>query len=178
MRHYLWATAGSAPWFSARLPRSASSSTKRRCGAAGPTIPAGTVAPAGPGGVKLPLVLIPPGMFLMGSSEEEQTRFLEHAKAANDKNAVDRIPNEGPQHLVRISRPFYLGKHEMTQAQWESVMGNHPSEFKDPANPVDRVSFDEIQTLLKKLNTFGRAMAGNAELAASDAEVTAAEAAG
>jgi len=105
-----------------------------------------------PGGVKLTMVLIPPGEFLMGSTAEEQARFLEEAKAANDKWVVDRVPSEGPQHRVRISRPFYLGKYEVTQAQWQAVMGNNPSAFNDPMKPVEKVSWDDIQPFLAKLN--------------------------
>ena len=46
-----------------------------------------------PGGVKLTMVLIPPGDFLMGATAEEQAKFLEKAKAANDTWYIDRIPS-------------------------------------------------------------------------------------
>ncbi len=106
-----------------------------------------------PGGGKLTMVLIPPGEFIMGSTAEEQTTFLEDAKAGNDTWAVERIPSEGPRHVARITKPFYLGKYEVTQAQWQSVMGNNPSEFKDNAtHPVEQVSWDDIQPFLAKLN--------------------------
>ena len=96
-------------------------------------------------------VLIPPGEFLMGSSEEEQTRFREEAITVRfDEHRWMRwIPAEGPQHRVQISQPFYLGKHEVTQAQWEAVMGHNPSSFKAPANPVENVSWHDIQIFLK-----------------------------
>src|SRR5262249_5321565 len=64
-------------------------------------------------GVMLELVLIPPGKYYMGSPEEEK----------------GRLPNEGPQHTANLSRPFYLGKYEVTQEQWEQVMGNNTSWF-------------------------------------------------
>lgn len=99
------------------------------------------------------MVLIPPGEFIMGSTSEEQTRFLKEARDANDQWALDRIPSEGPQHRVRISRPFYLGKYEVTQSQWQAVMGNNPSKFADaPTQPVEQVSWDDVQPLLEKLN--------------------------
>ncbi len=72
-------------------------------------------------GVKLEMVLIPAGEFLMG-------------------------------HRVRITKPFYLGKYEVTQEQWQAVMGNNPSYFKGPKNPVEQVSWDDCQQLLKRLN--------------------------
>jgi formylglycine-generating enzyme required for sulfatase activity len=53
------------------------------------------------------LIEIPPGKFLMGSPEDEVERF--------DKN--------GPQHLVRITYAFKMGKTEVTQKQWREVMG-------------------------------------------------------
>ena len=106
-----------------------------------------------PGGEKMAFILIPPGEFLMGSTEDEQARFLKGAKAANDSHAINRIPREGPQHRVRITRPFYLGKYAVTQAQWQAVMGNKPSAFGDnPSHPVGNVSWDDIQPMLAKLN--------------------------
>jgi formylglycine-generating enzyme required for sulfatase activity/WD40 repeat protein len=122
------------------------------------------------GGVKLAMVLIPPGEFLMGSTEEEQARFLEEAKAAEDEWAVDRMPTEGPQHRVRITRPFFLGKYEVTQAQWEAVMGSNPSHFTDSAShPVENVSWDDVQQFLAKVNAAGtrRVPSATGDLASS-----------
>ena len=73
-------------------------------------------------GVKLTMVLIPPGEFLMGSTDEERARFLEEAKAASDQWAIDRIPSEGPQHRVRISQPFALSRHEVTRGQFRQFV--------------------------------------------------------
>jgi formylglycine-generating enzyme required for sulfatase activity len=78
--------------------------------------------------------LIPAGEFQMGSA-----------------NGSD---DERPVHTVRISKPFYLGSHEVTQGQWETVMGNNPSRFKGDANrPVETVSWEEVQKFIDKLNT-------------------------
>jgi formylglycine-generating enzyme required for sulfatase activity len=77
--------------------------------------------------------LIPAGEFQMGS-----------ANGAND---------ERPVRTVRISKPFYLGIYEVTQGQWEAVMGNNPSQFKgDASRPVERVSWEEVQQFIDKLN--------------------------
>ena len=95
-------------------------------------------------GVKLEMVLIPAGEFLMGSPD-------------SDKDAQSW---EKPQHRVRITKPFYLGKYLVTQEQWEAVMGNNPSQFKGPKNPVEQVSWDDCQKFLGKLNAKSAARAG------------------
>ena len=105
-----------------------------------------------PGEVKMEFVLIPAGEFLMGSPDAVRQAALGRAKAANNKLAVARISSEGPQHRVKISKRFYLGKYEVTQAQWATVMGNNPSKFKYPTNPVEQVSWDDIQPFLAELN--------------------------
>jgi len=84
------------------------------------------------GGVKLMLILIPPGEFTMGS---------------NDGNS-----DEKPVRRVRITKGFWMGKFEVTQAQWEQVLGSNPSQFKGLRNPVDNVSWNDCQKFLKKLN--------------------------
>jgi formylglycine-generating enzyme required for sulfatase activity len=48
--------------------------------------------------------------------------------------------DEKPAHRVRITRGFEMGKYEVTQAQWEAVMGNHNSDFKGPDRPVEQES--------------------------------------
>ncbi|MEQ8847465.1 formylglycine-generating enzyme family protein [Botrimarina sp.] len=86
------------------------------------------------------LVLIPAGEFRMGSSPAEPSRD----------------PDEGPRHPVRLSKSFYLGKHEVTQALWTAVMGSNPAEFDRgphaPQRPVECVSWDDCQTLIARLN--------------------------
>ena len=73
------------------------------------------------------LVLIPPGEFTMGSPKE---LIEEELKAhGDDKGYKERLPGEGPQHRVRITKPFYLGTYLVTQAEYQRVMGVNPSEF-------------------------------------------------
>jgi len=99
-------------------------------------------------GVKLEMVLIPAGEFLMGSPDSDK----------------DADANEKPQHRVRITKPFYLGKYLVTQEQWESVMGSNPSQFKGPKNPVENVSWEDCQTFLGKLNAKSAAGVGKFQL--------------
>jgi hypothetical protein len=81
---------------------------------------------------------IPPGVFWMGSPEDEE----------------GRISYEGPRHLVSIDSGFWMFDTPCTQALWESVMGENPSHFKGPAalpqegakRPVETVSWEQCQT--------------------------------
>ena len=72
-------------------------------------------------------VLIPPGEFMMGSTPEEIEAALVVAK--EDKPWQEHIKSEAPQHKVILTEPLYLGVHEVTQAQYENVMGQSPSLF-------------------------------------------------
>jgi len=54
--------------------------------------------------------------------------------------------------VVTISKPFYLGKYEVTQAQWEAVMGQNPSRNKDITKPVETVSWADVRVFIQKSN--------------------------
>ena len=113
--------------------------------------------------IGMKLVLIPPGEFTMGSPKE---LIEEELKAhAGDQWWVDRLPGEGPQHRVRITRPFYLGTYLVTQQEYQRVMGTNPSEFsatgkgkekvagKDTKRfPVDSVSWNDALEFCRKLS--------------------------
>ncbi len=63
--------------------------------------------------------------------------------------------NEKPVHSVTVSS-FWMSQYEITQRQWESVMGSNPSHFKDcPDCPVEQVSWDDVKIFLEKLNSLG-----------------------
>ena len=87
----------------------------------------------------LDMVRIPAGTFLMGSPPDERGRD-------NTKGS------ELSQCRVTIERVFYLGKYEVTQAQWQAVMGGNPPYFKGSDLPVEHVSWNDIQEFIKKLN--------------------------
>jgi len=99
------------------------------------------------GTVKMQFVRIPAGSFYMGSPSSERGR--------NDY--------EGPVHDVRITKPFYMGKYEVTQAQWKAVMGTTLSQQQEkarsfwllkgegPEHPMYYVSWEEAVEFCKKL---------------------------
>ena len=98
-------------------------------------------------------VLIPPGEFDMGSTEEEVAKLLEQAKATNQPDwYIDFLPFEAPKHRVRITKPIYLGQCEVTSAEYELVVGSNPSQFKDdPTRPVEMVNWFEARGFCRKL---------------------------
>ena len=86
------------------------------------------------------MLLVPPGTFMMGCSPSNQYG------CGGDENPV---------HEVTLTQAFYLGRYEVTQAQWTAVMGSNPSSFQGPSSqvpaeqvpnrPVERVSWNMIQ---------------------------------
>lgn len=94
------------------------------------------------------MVELPPGSFAMGSNSGES--------------------NEKPLHNVTISKPFAIGKTEVTQEQWYAVMRDRPSYFSgcDDTCPVEQVSWNDVQAFIKKLN----AMTGKKYRLPSEAE--------
>jgi serine/threonine protein kinase/formylglycine-generating enzyme required for sulfatase activity len=88
--------------------------------------------------IGMKLVLIPPGEFAMGEG--------------------------GDAHRVTITKPFYLGKYEVTQQEWERVMVNTPSHFKGLKNPVESVSWEDCQIFLKRLGEKCGAVEGSYRL--------------
>ena len=90
------------------------------------------------GGVKWEGVLIPAGTFVMGSPAGE-------AKT-EEQSAMEK------QHKVTITRPFYLGKFELTQAQYQKVMSDNPSGTKADDLPVHNVSWQNAHDFCEKLS--------------------------
>lgn len=86
--------------------------------------------------IGMEFVLIPSGSFMMGANP----------------NFENSDSDEVPQHEVTISKPFYLGTYEVTQAQWFEIMGANPSSFKDRNRPVEQVSWSRAQEFIRLLN--------------------------
>jgi formylglycine-generating enzyme required for sulfatase activity len=100
-------------------------------------------------------VLIPPGEFDMGSTQEEVSRLHSEAKQRGwPQWYIDGLPCEAPRQRARFLRAFYLGVCEVTQAQYERVMGSNPSALKTsgPTAPVVRVSWDDAAEFCRRLS--------------------------
>ncbi|NBO66415.1 MAG: hypothetical protein EBU88_16490, partial [Acidobacteria bacterium] len=110
-------------------------------------------------GVKLEMVKIPEGEFLMGEDEAGAAEYeKECGRHWNKKEDCKKWAGwQTPQHRVSM-KGFLMGKYEVTQRQWRAVMGGLPAEmekleakFKSDDKPVVMVSWDEVQQFLKKL---------------------------
>jgi formylglycine-generating enzyme required for sulfatase activity len=114
--------------------------------------------------VKLEMVLVPASKFKMGFTKKEvadlkveiQEDIKKNTKKELGKEQIDLVDIimsfQGKQHEVTLTKPFYMGKHEVTQEQWEAVMGKNPSEEKGAKLPVTDVSWEDCQEFIKKLN--------------------------
>ena len=81
------------------------------------------------GNATMEFVWVDPGSFTMGASDIAS-----------------------PQHEVTISRGYWLGKYEITQAEWEAVMGSNPSTYSGADLPVENVSWNEVEEFIQRLN--------------------------
>ena len=88
-----------------------------------------------PGGSTMEMIYCEPGAFTMGSPASEVGRY-----------------DDETQHKVTLTKGFWIGKYEVTQAQWTSVMGYNPSEFKGDDHPVENVSWDDCQHFIHHVN--------------------------
>ena len=86
-------------------------------------------------GICLEMVLIPAGVFKMGSPKKEKTRYHDETR-----------------HKVTLTKPYYMGKYPVTQEQWELIMGSNPSDTKGAKLPVTNVSWEDCQEFIQKFN--------------------------
>ena len=83
------------------------------------------------------MVRVEGGTFTMGATSEQGS---------------DAFDNEKPAHQVTLSS-FSIGKYEVTQEEWQAVMGGNPSYSKGSKRPVESVSWNDCQEFIRKLNT-------------------------
>ena len=106
-----------------------------------------------PGGVKMEMVYVAPGSFTMGSPRSEDGHY-----------------DDETQHRVTLTKGYWLGKYEVTQRQWESVMGENPSRFTGPDRPVENVSWDDCQRFIAKVDAEARRQFGGGTRLPTEAE--------
>ena len=87
------------------------------------------------------------GKFVMGSPDGTTKDKEGNVIAAEIGRGSDEAPHE-----VEITKPYWIQKNEVTQLQYEAVMGENPSNFKKPTNPVEMVSWSDAQKFIEKLN--------------------------
>jgi len=90
-------------------------------------------------GVTFTMVKVEAGTFTMGATSEQGTS--------------DPRDDEKPTHKVTLTKDYYIGQTEVTQALWKAVMGSNPSNFKGDNLPVEQVSWEDCQTFITKLNS-------------------------
>ena len=106
-----------------------------------------------PGGVEMEMICVAPGSFTMGSPSSEEGRY-----------------DDETQHRVTLTKGFWLGRYEVTQKQWQSVMGPNPSSFQGDSNPVDNVSWNDCQEFVRKVNDAARRQFGGGARLPTEAE--------
>ena len=88
-------------------------------------------------GITIGMVKVEAGTFMMGATSEME----------------DPLSWEKPVHQVTLTRDYYMGKYEVTQALWQAVMGSNPSKFKGDDLPVEQVSWNDCLEFIDKLNS-------------------------
>ena len=88
-------------------------------------------------GINIEMVKVEAGTFMMGATSEMKVPY----------------DDEKPVHQVTLTNDYYMGKYEVTQALWQAVMGSNPSNFKGDNLPVEKVSWNDCQEFISKLNS-------------------------
>ena len=106
-------------------------------GSSYPTSTSNTISIPVKDGVSIEMVKVEAGTFKMGATSEMKNVYKD----------------EKPVHQVTLTKDYYMGKYEVTQALWQAVMGSNPSNFKGDNLPVEQVSWDDCQGFISKLNS-------------------------
>jgi formylglycine-generating enzyme required for sulfatase activity len=97
------------------------------------------------GGVKMKLVLIPAGEFMMGGEDPPEEVARKCIGGQPEPVFLGKLPqsflSEQPRHLVKINTPFYMGIYCVTQEQYHAVTGPQSVSFEGPMRPMERVSW-------------------------------------
>lgn len=101
-----------------------------------------------PGDLTMEFIRMPGGTFMMGSDEPPLSPWHTCEWSSGACNQ--------PLHEVTIAYDFYLGKYEVTQEQYEAVMGVNPSQFVRAKNPVEHVSWDDAHVFIDAMNQLGQ----------------------
>ena len=131
---------GQTASISGSLTSSASSSNSNVLSSSGPSLFGNTITIPVKNGINIEMVKVEAGSFDMGATPE--MRSLQYP-----------YDDEKPDHRVTLTKNYYIGKYEVTQALWQVVMGNNPSRFKGDDLPVERVSWKRCQDFISKLNS-------------------------
>ena len=131
---------GQTASISGSLTSSASSSNANVLSSSGTSLSGNTITIPVKNGINIEMVKVEAGSFDMGATPE--MRSLQYP-----------YDDEKPDHRVTLTKNYYIGKYEVTQALWQVVMGNNPSRFKGDDLPVERVSWKRCQDFISKLNS-------------------------
>ena len=141
---------GQTASISGSLTSSASSSNSNTLSSSGSSLSGNALTIPVKNGINIEMVKVEAGSFDMGATPE-----MENPDAS-----------EKPVHRVTLTNNYNIGKYEVTQALWQTVMGNNPSYFKGEDLPVEQVSWNDCQDFISKLN----AMTGKKFRLPSEAE--------
>lgn len=114
------------------------SSEKKRSSALVSSLPSPSPGKVFRNSIGMKLVWVPSGSFMMGTIETKSQPYY--------------VYGEQPRHRVTLSKGFWMGVYEVTQAEWRKVMGSNPSKYKGSSRPVDSVSWNDCQKFLDKLS--------------------------
>lgn len=141
---------GQTAGISGSLTSSTSSSSANTLSSSGSSLSGNALTIPVKNGINIEMVKVEAGSFNMGATPEMENPY----------------DSEKPVHRVTLTNNYYIGKYEVTQALWQAVMGSNPSYFKGDDLPVEKVSWDDCQDFISKLN----AMTGKRFRLPSEAE--------